>query len=91
MSPNRWLALGAALWAVSAAGQPPAGAPAGQTPGRPPAATPSPPPTDAPDDEFIEYLGEDDHGDAAWSEMVKRAQPGTQKPAPPPPQSPKQW
>jgi hypothetical protein len=43
-----------------------------------------------PDDEFIEFLGEDDHGDAAWWEMVKKAQPGTQSSAPPP-QSPKQW
>jgi hypothetical protein len=89
---RHWLALGAALWTVSAVGQPPGTPPPGQQPGRPPAA--QQPATDVPDDDFIEFLGEDDHGDAAWSEMVKRAQPGAQKPAPPPPpppQSQTQW
>jgi hypothetical protein len=28
-------------------------------------------------------LGEDDHGDAAWSEFLKRAQHGAQNPTPP--------
>jgi hypothetical protein len=41
-----------------------------------------------PDEEFIEFLGEDDHGDAAWSEFLKRAQ--QQNPAPPPVQGTKQ-
>jgi hypothetical protein len=41
-----------------------------------------------PDEEFIEFLGEDDHGDAAWSEFLKRAQ--QQNPAPPPAQGTKQ-
>jgi hypothetical protein len=86
ISPRHWL-LGAALWAMAAAAQPP-----GQTqrppPGRaPPATQPS---SEAPDDEFIEFLGEDDHGDAAWWEFLKKAAPGKQNPAPPP-QDPKQW
>jgi hypothetical protein len=37
---------------------------------------PSPPPTasaDAPDDEFIDFLGEDDVGDAAWWEFLKKS------------------
>ncbi len=68
-----------------------------QTPGQgqapaPPApqgrAPPPPPrPADAPDDEFIEFLGEDDHGDSAWWEFLKN-QHGDQDPAQP--QSPKQ-
>jgi hypothetical protein len=40
---------------------------------------------DAPDDEFIEFLGSDDVGDAAWWEFLKRAPPrGNNPPAPPP-------
>jgi hypothetical protein len=68
-----------------------------QTPGQgqPPAppsqqgrAPPAPPrPADAPDDEFIEFLGEDDHGDSAWWEFLKKQQE-VQDPGQP--QSPKQ-
>jgi len=67
-----------------APGQPSAQPP--QPPGRTPQAAQRP--TDAPDDEFIEFLGEDDHGDSAWWEFLKKTQPGSQDPAQP--QSPKQ-
>jgi len=43
-----------------------------------------------PDEEFIEFLGADDHGDAAWSELLKNAAAHSQKPAAPPPQDAKQ-
>jgi hypothetical protein len=86
------MALGAALLGFSAMGQTPA---QGQTPAPPaeqqPAHAPpaaQPPPADTPDDEFIEFLGEDDHGDSAWWEFLKKTPPGSQNPAPPP--SPKQ-
>jgi hypothetical protein len=48
-----------------------------------PAQSAAPPASqEVPDEEFIEFLGEDDHGDAAWSEFLKRAQHGAQNPAP---------
>ena len=87
------MALGAALWGLTAIGQAPGqgqapAPPAGTPPGRAPPAT-QPPPANAPDDELIEFLGEDDHGDSAWWEFLKKTPPGSQNPAPPP-QSPKQ-
>lgn len=88
-SPKVWLGLVAALCGLTAVGQAPAPGqtPAPQPPGQaPPAAQPH---ADAPDDEFIEFLGEDDHGDSAWWEFLKKTPPGTQNPEPPP-QSPKQ-
>jgi hypothetical protein len=86
ISPKYWLLLGTALWAVCAAGQPPAQAPPPQ-----PGKANVPPPSDVPDEEFIEFLGEDDHGDAAWWEFLKKAPPGKQDPATPPPRDPTQW
>jgi hypothetical protein len=69
---------------------PPAQSPSAQTPpsaqGHAPGATQRP--ADAPDDEFIEFLGEDDHGDSAWWEFLKKTPPGDQNPAQQ--QSPKQ-
>jgi hypothetical protein len=45
----------------------------------------SSPPGGAPDEGFIEFLGSDDVGDAAWWEFLKRAPPrGNNPPAPPP-------
>jgi hypothetical protein len=79
----RWI-LGALLCAAAVRAQPPAQAPK-PAPSPPPGSTQSAAPPasqDAPDEEFIEFLGEDDHGDAAWSEFLKRAQ--QQSPAPPP-------
>jgi hypothetical protein len=72
-----WLVLSTALCAVAFAGPPPA-------PARPP---PSP---DAPDDEFIEFLGADDVGDAAWWEFLKKAAPRKDQHPAPPPQDTKQ-
>ena len=88
-APRYRLVLGALLWAAAVRAQPPAQAPA-QAPATPPgrtqtAAPPAPAPADVSDEEFIEFLGEDDHGgDAAWSEFLERAQHGAQSPAPPP-------
>jgi hypothetical protein len=54
------------------------------------AAPPPPPPqppagsADAPDEEFIEFLGEDDVGDAAWWEFLKSTAPSAEDPARPP-------
>jgi hypothetical protein len=51
---------------------------------------PPPPPAqaatpDPPGDDFIEFLGADDVGDAAWWEFLKKAPPrGVTPPAPPP-------
>ena len=92
-APRYWLALGAVLWGLTALGQTPGpgqapAQPAGPPPGQAPPAA-QPPPAEAPDDEFIEFLGEDDHGDSAWWEFLKKTPPGSQNPAPPP-QSPKQ-
>ena len=82
--PRYRLVLGALLWAAAVRAQPPAPVPAPAPPaaaGHQPAAPPAS--QDVPDEEFIEFLGEDDHGDAAWSEFLKRAQHGAQNPAPP--------
>ena len=83
--PRYRLFLGALLWAAALRAQPPA-----QAPPPPPAApaghaqaAPPPASQDPPDEEFIEFLGEDDHGDTAWSEFLKRAQRGDQNPTPP--------
>jgi hypothetical protein len=80
--PRYRLVLGALLWAVAVRAQPPAAVPAPAPPGRTQNAAP-PASQDVPDEEFIEFLGEDDHGDAAWSEFLKRAQHGAQNPTPP--------
>ena len=52
-----------------------------------PPSQPTPPatPPDLPDGEFIEFLGADDHGDAAWWEMLKQAPAGSQRPQAPAP------
>ena len=47
-------------------------------------------PQGAPDDDFIEFLGTDDVGDAAWWEFLKRAPPRGENPPAPPPQDAKQ-
>jgi hypothetical protein len=83
--PRYRLVLGALLWAAAVRAQPPAPvpAPAPPAPAEHPQPAAPPPSQDVPDEEFIEFLGEDDHGDAAWSEFLKRAQHGAQNPAPP--------
>jgi hypothetical protein len=58
-------------------------APVGTQP--PPAGTPPPPSQGAPDGDFIEFLGGDDVGDAAWWEFLKKVPPrGVNSPAAPP-------
>ena len=49
-----------------------------------------PPPPGAPDDEFIEFLGADDVGDAAWWEFLKKVPPRGENPPATPPQEAKQ-
>jgi len=60
----------------------------------PPPPPPSPaapaPPQGAPDDEFIEFLGGDDVGDAAWWEFLKKVPPRGDSPPATPPQDTKQ-
>src|SRR3984957_13013230 len=55
-----------------------------------PAATPPPPTQGAPDGDFIEFLGGDDVGDAAWWEFLKKVPPRGGNPPAPPPQDAKQ-
>jgi hypothetical protein len=56
----------------------------------PPAASPtdisSAPATGAPDESFLEFLGSDDVGDAAWWDFLKKAPPRGNVPPEPPPQ-----
>ena len=64
------------------------------SPPSPPPASPAPQPASAPgapDDDFIEFLGADDVGDAAWWEFLKRAPPPRRvNPPAAPPQDVKQ-
>jgi hypothetical protein len=75
------------LCATASAAPPPASPPAA-TPATTPAGTPAATPgqsTVPPDEGFLEFLGSDDVGDAAWWEFLKRAPPrGSDPPAPPP-------
>jgi hypothetical protein len=48
------------------------------------------PPQGAPDDDFIEFLGADDVGDAAWWEFLKKVPPRGENPPATPPQGAKQ-
>ncbi len=102
ISPRKWLlsvaAAGAALAGVAAHAQPPTPTPAVVTPSVAAPAATQPPDKAAPgtakpagatpgDDEgFIEFLGSDDVGDAAWWEFLKRAPPRGTSPSAPPPQ-----
>ena len=74
---RHWLLVGVSACAAAYAAPPP-----------PPPAPPSQPPVSsqgAPDDDFIEFLGTDDVGDAAWWEFLKRVPPrGGNPPATPP-------
>jgi len=73
-----------AAWCAAAAAAPPSPAP--PTPPAPPAAA-SP---GVPDDDFIEFLGADDVGDAAWWEFLKKVPPRRENPPATPPQEVKQ-
>jgi hypothetical protein len=78
-----WVLLLSAWCAIASAAPPPAQ----PTPAAPPATTPAATPGQSvpPDEGFLEFLGSDDVGDAAWWEFLKRAPPrGSDPPAPPP-------
>jgi hypothetical protein len=80
-----WLAM--AVCAVSLA------APQPQSPPQASAPAPPEPPASSqgtPDDDFIEFLGGDDVGDAAWWEFLKKVPPRGEAPPAPPPQDAKQ-
>jgi hypothetical protein len=81
MTARYWLVFGAVLCGGAFAAQPP-----------PPPASPSAaatPDESQADDEFIEFLGRDDVGDAAWWEFLKKSEPRKDEP-PAPPEDPKQ-
>jgi hypothetical protein len=75
-----------AYCAAAIAAPPP---PPPQTPSPPPEAAPQPP-SPAPDDDFIEFLGADDVGDAEWWEFLKKAPARGQSPPATAPQETKQ-
>jgi len=84
----RWQGLVAGVMVCAgamAAPPPPAPPPSSSTAG----ATQTQP-QGAPDDDFIEFLGADDVGDAAWWEFLKKAPPRGENPPAPPPQDAKQ-
>jgi hypothetical protein len=85
ISPLRWWVLGAIVSAAVYAGTPPEPAE------KPPPAAEKPPPAqaDVPDDGFIEFLGSDDVGDAAWWEFFRKAAPRGDEPRAAPPQDAK--
>lgn len=76
MPDRRWLMAGMLVCAAAMAAPPSPGAP--------------PPPQDVAEDDFIEFLGADDVGDAAWWEFLKKVPPRGENPPAPPPQEVKQ-
>ena len=83
--------FGVLVCAAAAAQAPPSTPGAQQSPSQgtpPPAQSPS---QSSPDDDFIEFLGADDVGDADWWEFLKKAPPRGENPPPAtPPQDAKQ-
>jgi hypothetical protein len=83
---RHWLALGVVACAAAFAGPPPS--PPAPPPEVAPAVDPpggAAPSAATPDDEFIEFLGSDDVGDAAlWAFLNKSAQRKDSTPKPPP-------
>jgi hypothetical protein len=75
-SGRRWLLL-CAFCAGAAAEPPPAST---EAPASPPVSTEAPAPP--PDEGFLEFLGSDDVGDAAWWEFLKKAPPRESDPPP---------
>jgi hypothetical protein len=79
------------VWWATANATPPQATPA-QAQAPPPATAPasSAKPVVPPDESFLEFLGSDDVGDAAWWEFLKKAPPrGTDPPPATPPQDAK--
>src|ERR1700688_3372663 len=69
-----WLLVGVTACAVGHATPPPPPPPS-QSQSQSPEASQQSPPPGAPDGDFIEFLGADDVGDAAWWEFLKRVPP----------------
>jgi hypothetical protein len=82
-----WLLIGVVACAAAFAGSPP---PAPPAPASSPVGAPQSPSHSAPDDDFIEFLGADDVGDAAWWEFLKKVPPRGGNPPATPPQEVKQ-
>jgi hypothetical protein len=89
---RHWLTLGVAACAAAFAGQPPPPSQPAPAPDAARTATPvvDPPAIDAPDDEFIEFLGADDVGDAAWWAFLKKSAQRKDSTPTTPPQDAKQ-
>jgi hypothetical protein len=85
MRGRHWLLAGVVVCAAAMAGPPPPTSGTQQSPApgtqSPPGATQSPPQGE-PDEGFIEFLGADDVGDAAWWEFLKKAPPREVNPPP---------
>ena len=80
---RHWLLCGLIVGAAAIADPPPPAAMQG-TPQSSPPRTPQVA-SEAPDDDFIEFLGTDDVGDAAWWEFLKKVPPrGGNRPVTPP-------
>jgi len=88
---RHWLALGVVACAAALAGPPPS-QPAPPPPDAARADTPAVDPAGVatPDDDFIEFLGTDDVGDAAWWEFLKKMPPRGENPPATPPREVKQ-
>ena len=92
MAVRHWLALGVVASAAAFAGPPPSQPGPPPPDGAPSAAPGADPPgvagaagAAAPDEDFIEFLGADDVGDAAlWAFLKKSAQRKDSNPSPPP-------
>jgi len=98
---RHWLVLGLVACAAATAGPPPsqpdaarAAAPAVDAPGAAAPAVDAPsaaaPAAAAPDDDFIEFLGRDDVGDAALWAFLKKSAQRKDSTSTPPPQDAKQ-
>jgi hypothetical protein len=84
--PARICLLLGVVCATANAAPPPASAPPAASPTVPASA----PATVAPDEGFLEFLGSDDVGDAAWWDFLKKAPPRGNVPPASPPQDAKQ-
>jgi hypothetical protein len=82
------LLLGAVCAAANAA--PPTPAPPAASPTVPSSASSASSATGTPDESFLEFLGSDDVGDAAWWDFLKKAPPRGNVPPAPPAQEAKQ-
>jgi hypothetical protein len=87
---RHWLSLGVVACAAAFAGQPPSPPPPAPAPPPADAARPATPVADPPDDEFIEFLGADDVGDAAWWAFLKKSAQRKDSSPTTPPQDAKQ-